>query len=206
MMWTTFTATLPMPDSELTSPGAAEAALIEAARDGSLEAFGDLVTLHESRVLRTAWRLLGHVEDARDAAQEVFLRAYRARRRLDPRRDPAPWLYRITVNVCRTMLRRRRSRRTEPLGDVPEELAATGPGLAVQERRVEQDDARRAIHGVLGSLTPKERTVLVLRDLEELTGAEVAAALGCAAGTVRAHLSRARVKVAQRLAALRGVV
>jgi len=194
--------TLTMPDLSALPLAAGEAELIAAARDGSPEEFGELVTLHEGRVLRTAWRLLGDAEEARDAAQEVFLRAFRARRRLDPARDPAPWLYRITVNVCLTALRRRARRAAEPLGE--EHVAA--PGLGVdggQERAVEAEEAQRFVREALAELTPRERAVLVLRDLEELDAAEVAASLRCATVTVRSHLSRARVKLARRLTALR---
>ena len=65
------------------------------------EAFDRILLAHERLVLRTALRLLGRLEDAEDASQEVFLRLHRALRRLDEERDLKPWLYRVTVNVCR---------------------------------------------------------------------------------------------------------
>ena len=73
--------------------------LVARARAGDVAAFGELVAEHEQTVLRTAWRLVRNVEDARDIAQEAFLRLHRHLSVLDPNRDPAPWLYRVTVNL-----------------------------------------------------------------------------------------------------------
>ena len=93
-----------------------------------LAAFERIILEHERRVYLTALHLLGGRADAQDAAQEVWLRVHRGLKRIDPERDLAPWLYRVTVNVCRDIGRRRS--RTEPLEDV----AAGGSA---------EDDARR---------------------------------------------------------------
>ena len=82
--------------------------LVRLALAGDDDAFGELVSEHEQFVLRTAWRLVRNIEDARDIAQEVFLRLHRNLRSLKPNRDLAPWLYRVTVNLGLTALRRRK--------------------------------------------------------------------------------------------------
>ncbi|MBI4470561.1 MAG: sigma-70 family RNA polymerase sigma factor [Acidobacteria bacterium] len=107
-------------------PGTEEAAreLVLRARTGDAEAFDQLMVLHQRRVLNTAWRLLGQLEDAKDAAQEVFLRLYRFLPRLDGDRDLRPWLYRVTINVCRDAERRRRSGGTVSLGAEMERCSA----------------------------------------------------------------------------------
>jgi len=169
------------------------------AQEGDVEAFEELVTFHERRVYGTAWRLLGRVEDAQDAAQEVFLRLYRSLARIDAGRPLAPWLYRVTVNVCRDLGRKRR-RRSQWVSTSLEELredAGLEPAdpLTGPERRAEVADETRRMLEILDGLPEKERTALVLRDLEGLSTAEVAEILDSSPVTVRTQISRARLKL-----------
>src|SRR5688572_15149741 len=83
--------------------------LICRARQGDLEAFEQMMYAHDRQVYRVALRILGSVEDAQDAAQEVFLRLHRSLHRIDEDRALGAWLYRVTVNVCRDALRGRRT-------------------------------------------------------------------------------------------------
>lgn len=169
---------------------------ITRAQRGDVEAFEELVTLHERRVHGIAWRLLGRVEDAQDAAQEVFLRLYRSLARIDAGRPLAPWLYRVTVNVCRDLGRKRRRRRSTSLEELREDtgLEPADP-LTGPERRAEVADETRRMLEILDGLPEKERTALVLRDLEGLSTAEVAEILGSSPVTVRTQISRARLKL-----------
>jgi RNA polymerase sigma-70 factor (ECF subfamily) len=177
-------------------PQSTEAALVELARSGDLDAFDLLMRAHQSQVFRTAWRLLGTREDAQDAAQEVFLRFYRYLDGFDTVRSLAPWLYRVTVNVCRDMARRRRRRRAVSL----EDAAATGQ---LDSRDPAPDPAAAAVLGeeihiveeALGTLSERAREALVLRDIEGLSTAEVASAMGSSESTVRSHICRARLKI-----------
>jgi len=169
------------------------------AKSGDAEAFEELVSLHERQVLGTAWRLLGRVEDAEDAAQEVFLRLFRSLSKVDPGRPLSAWLYRVTVNVCRD-LGRRRQRRSRGAPDSVEELReahglepedpAAGP-----ERRAGAAQETRRILDALAALPEKERAAVVLRDLQGLSTAEVAEILGSTPVTVRTQISRARLKL-----------
>lgn len=162
-------------------------AALESAERPQAAAFDEILRLHERKVLMTAWRLLGHWEDAQDAAQEVFVRMHKYRAHLDQGRDLAPWLYRTTVNVCRDLYRRRRP--DSELDDAAPDPAA-GP-----DEQARHAEARRILHAALARLSQKERTAVVLRDLEGLTAAEVAAILGITEATVRSHLSNARLKI-----------
>src|SRR5262249_5733590 len=83
--------------------------LLERAIAGDVSAFEQIIVRYERRVFTLAWRLLGSFEDAQDASQEVFLRAFRFLHRFDKRRPLEPWLVRMTVNVCRDFGRKRRS-------------------------------------------------------------------------------------------------
>src|SRR5438552_11705537 len=84
------------------------ALVLQRAIAGDVSAFEQIMVRFERRVLTLAWRLLGSMEDAQDASQEVFLRAFRFLHRFDTRRSLEPWLVRMTVNVCRDLGRKRK--------------------------------------------------------------------------------------------------
>jgi RNA polymerase sigma-70 factor (ECF subfamily) len=149
--------------------------------------FEELVTAHERMVLRTAYRLLGRLEDAQDAAQEVFLRLFRNLGRMEG--DPKAWLYRVTVNVCNDHHRRRM-----PVAELDEHRADPAPD---PERALTLDERKRLLVDGLATLAERERACVVLRDIEGLSTAETAAILGVEEGTVRSHISTARVKLAR---------
>jgi RNA polymerase sigma-70 factor (ECF subfamily) len=163
--------------------------VVEAARCGDLAAFETLMRRHERLVLATALRLLGKMEDAQDASQEVFLRLYRNLGKLQASPNLAGWLYRVTVNVCRDA----RSRR-------PEETSAEAAAEAVSpdadpQQTVTRNERQRVLEMSLRLLSGREREALVLRDLAGLSTAEVAEILGTSQATVRAQIFQARIKI-----------
>jgi RNA polymerase sigma-70 factor, ECF subfamily len=160
---------------------------LEAARAGDRVAFDAVMRRHERLVLGTAYRLVGNLEDAQDASQEVFLRLYRNLARIDTA-NVAAWLYRVTVNVCHDARRRRQN--TVPVEDAPELAAAGDP-----QQSADETERRALLLRSLRVLSEKERAALVLRDLEGLSTAEVAGALGSSVATVRSQISKARVKM-----------
>ena len=167
------------------------ARLVRQAKAGDASAFEAILCQFERRVLLTAMRLLnGNLEDAKDAAQQVFLRLHRSLHQLDANRNFASWLYRITVNVCRDMLRVRARRPVvslEAAGD-----CAMAGGAEDAMRRNEQ---MRLIYSALATLSEHERAAIVLRDLEGISTAEVARILESSESTVRSQISYARVKI-----------
>jgi RNA polymerase sigma-70 factor (ECF subfamily) len=162
---------------------------MEAARGGDLEAFESLMRRHERLVLATALRLLGSMEDAQDASQEVFLRLYRNLGKLQASSNLAGWLYRVTVNVCRDA-RKRRPRETSA-----EEAAEAVSPEADPQQTVTRNERQRVLEMSLRLLSGHEREALVLRDLEGLSTAEVAEILGTSQATVRAQIFQARIKI-----------
>ncbi|HKE05310.1 MAG TPA: sigma-70 family RNA polymerase sigma factor [Blastocatellia bacterium] len=174
---------------------AATARLIIRAKAGDRTAFDQIIISHQRKIISLAWRMLGNQEDARDAAQETFMRVYKSFGRFDPAQDFNGWLYRIAVNVCRDLARKRRSNHfsleaevesgaiAEPASPHDTESAA----LLAQEQAI----LRRA----LATLPEKERAAIVLRDLEGLETEEVARILGSSPTTVRSQISAARVKI-----------
>jgi RNA polymerase sigma-70 factor, ECF subfamily len=169
---------------------------------GDAEAFASLVESHQERLIRLCERLLGDAEAARDAAQEVFLKAYRKAGDVRPQGQVYTWLYRIAVNHCLNKLRRRRlvrflrwedpGERDVPAFDPPDEAA--DPAAALEARRRWQA-TRRAIE----RLPENQRTVLVLVRFEGLSYKQTAAVLGITEGAVESRLVRAmrRLEAAQ---------
>ncbi len=148
--------------------------------------FDQLMALHQQRVLRTAYRLLGRMEDAQDASQEVFLRLLKNLDKLD--RDPQAWLYRVTVNVCNDQFRRKLTVVEAP------ERADPRPGV---DRVLEMDERKALLMSGLATLAERERAAVVLRDIEGLSTREVAEALGVEEVTIRSQICGARMKLAK---------
>ncbi len=163
--------------------------LVRDAKAGDAASFERIVILHERLVLRVAQRLLLNREDARDAAQEVFVRLHRSLGRFDEEKELGPWLYRVTVNLCRDI--RRRSKRIVPLEAEHDAMdTSSNP-----ETLASASQQYRMVLAALGQLTPREREAIVLRDLEGRSTGEVAGILGSSEATVRSQLSTGRVKI-----------
>jgi RNA polymerase sigma-70 factor (ECF subfamily) len=182
--------------------GDALSALVARARTGDRAAFEQLMVCSQHKVAATAWRLLGNREDARDAAQETFLRAYKYLKSFKPGQDFHGWIYRITVNVCRDMMRARRA--PGGAGHAAGEQTTYAFEEATEWSHAEGGDAERAallaqqrtmVRRALAALPEKERTAVVLRDLEGLATEEVARLMNTRPATVRSQISTARVKL-----------
>ena len=171
---------------------------IERARAGETAAFEQIMVCTQHKVAATAWRMLGNREDARDATQEVFLRAFKYLKSYRAGQDFHGWLYRITVNVCRDMLRVRgvshAQTSTADAGRVQSVIEAL-PGEADTEEAAVLSQQRAIVGRAIETLPEKERTALVLRDLEGLSTEEVARVMGSRPATVRSQVSTARGKV-----------
>ena len=168
------------------------AGLIERAHNGDLTAFEEIVRLHERQVLGTALGFLGHLEDAQDAAQEVFLKLYRHLKRLEDIRELRAWLYRVTANVCHDL---RRTRRRWPTEELSGQEPSGGAGNPEQVWQLEE--RKQVVERALKRLPEKERAAVVLRDVEGLSTREVAEILGSSETTVRSQICSARMKMKQ---------
>jgi RNA polymerase sigma factor (sigma-70 family) len=165
--------------------------LVEQARAGGQRAFEALVRRHDRRVLSLASRLTGRLEDAQEVAQESFSRLYKNLNRLRSDDEVGPWLRRVTVNLCRDLARRKaRSPIVANEELISRAAADSNPEWAAAD--LEREDILRT---ALQSLTERERTALVLRELEGLNTVEVAEIMGVAAATVRVHIMQARLKL-----------
>jgi len=174
-----------------------ESETFERAKSGDVAAFEEIFDRYQRKVLLTAWRILGNREDARDAAQEVFLRVYKYLDRFRSDQDFAAWLYRIIVNVCRDLARKRGRRDQFTSYDAEHRLGSFASMASAEdvEASLLRSQQQAMIAEALDSLSVKERAAIVLRDLEGLTTEEVARALGSSQATVRSQISSARAKI-----------
>jgi len=178
--------------------GLDENACVLAARSGDHGAFGALVTRYERPVYNLALRMLGRAEDAEDACQEAFLKAYRALSAYDTGRPFSTWLLSIAAHHCIDRIRRRRMREVS-LDALPpwRQLAAQTPDP--EDEAVYQDHSTR-IRRVLQHLPEDYRLVVVLRYWHDFGYAEIAALTGESESAIKSRLHRARRQLAEHLA------
>jgi len=199
--------------AEATTPetGPADHELVARAVEGDGEAFGLIVRRHQDRLYNVVYRLLGSAEDAQDALQEVFLKAFENLKGFRGTSSLYTWLFRIAVN---TALSHRRKRRREPLATgLGPGNAGTGPsgddapGLDPADRSASTNPAEpmmaaeteALIQGAIGALDDDHRAVVVLRDIQHCDYHEIAEILGVPTGTVKSRLHRARLVLRDRL-------
>jgi RNA polymerase sigma-70 factor, ECF subfamily len=173
---------LPMP-APTAEPEARERALVREAQRGSDEAFAELVRSHMRRAYAVARAICATHEDAEDAVQDGFLHAYRALERFRPEQAFAAWLNRIVANAALDIGRRRKVRDADVL---PETLSM--PVYDPSERA----ELRGRLAVALGVLPERQRSVLVLHDVEGYTHGEIGSMLGIPEGTARSDLHHAR--------------
>lgn len=169
-----------------------DARLVEQARDGSDQAFAALVARYEQKLTRVLTRMVHDRELARDLAQETFWKVYCRLDRFDTSRRFGPWLFRVGVNLALDQLRRR-----DPLPNISIDRLPTDPSgasaldIADPDPRP-RDELAQEVRHVLQFIPVAYRTILILRDLEGFSSAEVAAIVGRQEATVRWRLARAR--------------
>jgi RNA polymerase sigma-70 factor (ECF subfamily) len=187
-----------LPVTALTQNQPALKRLIERAAAGDSAAFEQIMVQSQQKVMAITWRILGNEADARDASQEVFLRVYKYLDRFKQDQDFFAWLYSITINVCRDIARRRQRHHAQFTS------LTEGPGSEAFTVPIDQEDAEDAmlrtqkrdlIAAALGTLSYKERSSIVLRDIEGLSTDEVARIMKSSASTVRSQISSARKKI-----------
>jgi RNA polymerase sigma-70 factor, ECF subfamily len=173
--------------------GTSETELLALAQRGDLVAFERLVEIHHRRIFALALRITGDPEDAKDAAQETFIRLHGSLRQIESGRSLGPWLYTVAVNACRDIARKRQRSRLIPMDEFVSAGAhdpAMGPESLYSDRELE-----RQLQTALRKLPEKERAALLLREMEGLSTAEVAEVLGSSEATVRSQICCARMKL-----------
>lgn len=191
-------------EARLVPPLNPDAALARAASRGDKLAFGKLVDLHKRAVFGLCVRLLREQEEARDAAQETFVRAYAAISTYDASQPFAPWLLRIARNHCLDQLRRRQPASARVELDAEPEDGAPARELAdadapAADTLLERAQTRTTLEAAVATLPPNYREVVHLFHVEQLSYKEIAATLDVPIGTVMTWLHRARSKLRETL-------
>ena len=166
---------------------------MERARQGNVAAFEELVRRYEQIAFRTALLVCGDADEARDAAQEGFVRAWRALPGFRGGAEPRPWMLRIVANAARN--RRRGSSRQAALGLRLAEDPLSGGAAPSPEGSILAQERREALLAAIGRLSTDDRLVIGLRWFVDMDEAGMAAVLNVARGTVKSRLSRAMARL-----------
>jgi RNA polymerase sigma-70 factor, ECF subfamily len=189
-------------------PSASDTELVRAAKAGDLAAFEELTTRHERQIYSLAYRILQSSHDAEDVTQQAFLSAVENLARFREDSSFATWLYRIATFAALKVIRKKKGlatvsleAATEPQADCdaiphPEYIADWKQS---PEQLVERHETRRLLDDALAQLDEKHRLVFVLRDVEDLSVKETAAALGLSEANVKVRLLRARLQLREHL-------
>jgi RNA polymerase sigma-70 factor, ECF subfamily len=170
---------------------------VSAAQSGDEQAFNDLVRATYDDTYSLALRLVGNAEDAKDVVQDTYLRAFRALARFRGDAQIGTWLFRITSNCASTLLTRRRKSQTDPL--VEDQAVADDRTSHNPSAQSEANDVRAHIIDALSQLPEKLRSVIVLRDIYDLSHDAIAKQLDISETAAKVRLHRARAKLKEHL-------
>jgi RNA polymerase sigma-70 factor (ECF subfamily) len=179
-----------------------DAELFARAQRGSTAAFEEIVNRHQQLAFRTAYLITGSAADAEEAAQDAFVKAYRALGTFRTGAEPRPWLLRIVANEARNRARassRRQKLELRLIHDFRPGDAAPSPEAAAVAA-----EQRQNLLNAVSALDDNDRLVIACRYLLELSGEETAATLGIPEGTVKSRLSRALERLRERVQARAG--
>lgn len=177
--------------------------LVRRAQQEDQEAFEELVRRHQHRVFAVAGGILRRREDVEDISQQVFVKAYFSLKRFDQRAAFSTWLYKITVNECWDLLRKKKVRPLVYEADLSEEQARQitaaeekdGGGPDISERL----ETRQRVDRLLEGLDERDRLMLILKEVEGFAVEEIAEVLDLNANTVKVRLFRARRRIVNRV-------
>jgi RNA polymerase sigma-70 factor (ECF subfamily) len=168
--------------------------LVQTIRAGDTDAFETLVRRKTTKVYALCYRVIGNAEDAKDISQLVFLKLWENLEKYDPQYAFDTWLYRMVTNVAIDFMRNKQSRDNAVNSNLRLVKTAADPEQTVVMQRKEVENVFNEIATVL---SPKQKTVFIMNQMEDLPSAEIAKILGCRESTVRNHLFNAR-KLMQR--------
>ena len=173
-----------------------ESRIIRAVLEGDTNQFEHLVRAYENPIYTLCLRTLGDPQDAMDASQEAFFRAYKAIASFRGESKFSVWLYRLTSNVCLDILRKRSRGQTVSLTEEEETVLDIPDERFCPQTELEKKQLRQTVRQGLLQLDPEFRQVLILREIGGLSYDEISRATGMEPGTVKSRIFRARKKLA----------
>ena len=175
--------------------------LVELAVGDNAEAFGEIVIRWERKIFALCFGMLGREDDARDAAQEAFIAAYRNLKNFRGEAKVSSWLHRIAVNQCLTIKRRQRTRAEDHFDDEngSEERVFVASPLRSPARMTEQAERMDLVRQAVGALPADLRQVVVMKEFEEMTFQEISETLELPLSTVKSRLYTALKQLRMRL-------
>ena len=172
--------------------------LVAQVLDGDQQAFAELVETYQQSVYNLAYRMLGNANEAEDAAQEAFMRAYQHLNRYDPSRPFKTWLLSITSNYCIDRLRKRRLTWLSIDEPLPPHPSLTS-GVPEPEAAAVAGERNAALQALLADLAPDYRAAVILRYWYDMSYAEIAESLNTTESAIKSRLFRARQMLAEEL-------
>jgi RNA polymerase sigma-70 factor, ECF subfamily len=174
-------------------------AIIQTVIGGDHEAYAELVRRYHTRILTLCYSILLNAAEAEDAAQEVFIKTFASLPRYQQSAAFLTWLSRVASNHCLDVLRKRKRQKTDSLDGMLERSQETGapiPEMAEpKDLSTERAENTALATRVMAQMTPEQRQILTLREIDELSYEEIAAVLHCSVEAVRARLRRARLEL-----------
>ena len=170
--------------------------LIHKAKSGNKHAFGILVKKYQEKILYLAYDLTGSYEEAKDIAQEAFLKAFRKLGQFEERSKFSTWMHRITYNLAIDYHRRKQRNPHQSIDEDPSSIQST-PALIEEnainslEKALEVEEVKAQLEAAIQKLSPNQRTATVLRYFHQKSSKEIAEIMNCAESTVRIHIFRA---------------
>jgi RNA polymerase sigma-70 factor (ECF subfamily) len=170
--------------------------LVEIIRGGDTDAFEQLVRRKTSKVYALCYRVIGNAEDAKDISQLVFIKLWENLEKYDPTYAFDTWLYRMVTNVAIDFMRNKQSRENAVNSNLRlvKTSAEAEQGVIVQRKEVEN-----VFNEISEALSPKQKTIFVMNQMDDMPSAQIAKVLGCRESTVRNHLFNARKTMQQQL-------
>ncbi|MFZ5965965.1 MAG: RNA polymerase sigma factor [Bacillota bacterium] len=172
--------------------------LIEKSKKGDIESFERLIEQYQKLAFNIAYRMLGDMEDAKDATQDALVKVYKSISSFNEQSSFSTWLYKIVTNTCLDELRKKKKNKTTSLDNpmeaedstfqrnVPDESSTT-------EEIVEKREEAKALYKAISLLPEQHKVVIILRDIKGLSYEQIGEILDCPEGTVKSRISRARI-------------
>lgn len=175
--------------------------LIEKSKKGDADAFSELILAYEKKIISFTYRMLGNTEDAEDAAQEVFVKAYRAISGFDGKASFKTWLYKIASNVAMDELRKRKRRNSDKTVSLYTDSEDGEYELPLSNEKDEpfeearKNELQKVLQNAIGELKDEYRLVVVMRDVQNISYEDIAKTTGLSLGTVKSRISRGRLSL-----------